>query len=126
MKMPCSARKISNAPNVGEKAHKSVGTLRNMQLQTMTGLRPSRSLSRPLAIDAKAIMSTTADTESAAVAGGTENSCESSGSMGCVRYISAKTTTAAAYNANIAERLCAPCKLLSAVGLVTIDNAYIC
>jgi hypothetical protein len=70
----------------------------------MMRLRPIASPSGPLDVEANAISSTITDTDKPAVAGLMPNSLDSTGKIGCVKYISAKTTIAAAYNARIAFR----------------------
>src|SRR5919202_2228293 len=88
---PCRARKATSRPNVGASPHSSVGTTSSALAPTMTGCRRMQSESGPAITDPAATASTTADTDSPAVAGGRWNARPSTGRMACVVYMSAKT-----------------------------------
>ena len=89
MRSPCVARSATSSGKVRAIAQASVGRTRSASEPTITAFRPSGSESGPARKDPAAMASTTAETESPAVAGGIPNSAESMGRSGWVTYMAA-------------------------------------
>ena len=89
MRSPCAARSATSSGKLLAAAQASVGRTSSASDPTITAFLPSASESGPARNDPAAMASTTAETESPAVAGGMANSAESMGRSGWVTYMAA-------------------------------------